>query len=112
MAATPLKSSAAQRSGHRTGLDSDPVLAQDGDPAGTTPAGSLPADLIPMSATQNRRVHALISKARPGEDRHQVMTQILGRPITTARQLSTDDADRIVDALDKETVAGRGGDAA
>lgn len=100
--ATP-KTSAGQQPGHRTAnvSDADPVLAQAGDPAEVLAAGS-PADFVPMSETQNRRVHALISKARPGQDRHTVMAEILGRPITTARQLSDVDADRIVDVLDIE----------
>jgi DNA polymerase III subunit epsilon len=95
------------RSGHQTAnnLDADPVLAQEtGGPAGVLPAGS-PAASAPMSDVQNRRVHALISKARPGQDRHQVMSQILGRTVTTAKELTSDDADRIVEALDKESKA-------
>jgi DNA polymerase-3 subunit epsilon len=92
------------RSGHQTANDpdADQVLAQDGGPTGSATGGPPAADFIPMGDTQNRRVHALISKARPGQDRHAVMAEILGRPITTAKQLSTDDADRIVDALDQE----------
>lgn len=99
--ATP-KTSAGQQPRNQTATSgADPVLAQ-GGPAGDCPPAGTPADFVPMSDTQNRRVHALIAKARPGQDRHAVMSQLLGRDITTARQLSTDDADRIVEALDAE----------
>lgn len=100
--ATP-KPSAGQRPGTRTGSSPDPVLAQAGGPAGDCPPAGTPGDFVPMSDTQNRRVHALISKARPGQDRHLVMAELVGRSITTARQLSDVDADRIVEALDAET---------
>jgi DNA polymerase-3 subunit epsilon len=109
------KASTGQRSGHQTANDpdADPVLAQDGGPTGSATGGPPTAtDFVPMSETENRRVHALIAKARPGQDRHTVMTQILGRPISSAKELSTVDADRIVDALDRPPAAGRGGDAA
>lgn len=98
------KSSTGQRSGHQTAnsSDADPVLAQAVDGQRGEPPAGLSADRIPMGDTQNRQVHALINKARPGQDRHQVMSQILGRTVTTAKELSTDDADRIVDALDQE----------
>lgn len=60
------------------------------------------AEPVPMDETQNRRVHALLAKARPGQDRHAVLTEILGRTITTAKDLSTDDALVVVEALDAE----------
>lgn len=66
------------------------------------------SDFVPMDQVQNRRVHALISKARPGQDRHQVMSELLGRPVESAKELSTDDAQRIADALDAEVKTARG----
>lgn len=95
--------STGQRSGHQTAndTDADQVLAQAAGDTGVLPAFPN-ADRVPMGDTQNRRVHAVIAKARPGQDRHAVMAEILGRPITTARELSTEDADRIVQALDQE----------
>lgn len=100
----PPKSPVGQQSENQTANDpvADPVLAQAGGPAGDCPPAGTPADHVPMDAAQNRRVHALIAKARPGQDRHAVMTELLGRPVTTAKTLSNDDADRIVEALDAE----------
>lgn len=66
------------------------------------PAPAPAADPVPMDDVQNRRVHALLAKARPSQDRHQVLTELLGRTITSARDLSTDDALVVVDALDAE----------
>jgi DNA polymerase-3 subunit epsilon len=101
----PPKSPVGQQSENQTANTNvaDPVLAQDGAPSGVLPGGSpAAAEFVPMSDSQNRRVHALIAKARPGEDRHQVMTELVGRPIGSARDLTDIEADRIIHALDQE----------
>jgi DNA polymerase III subunit epsilon len=60
-------------------------------------------DPVPMDDVQNRRVHALLAKARPGEDRHAVLTELLGRPVSSAKELSVEDAHLVIEALDAET---------
>lgn len=57
--------------------------------------------IVPIPEVQRRRVHALLRERAgvQGKARFPVLTQILGREITTTRDLTTGDAARIIDAL-------------
>lgn len=69
----------------------------------------------PMTAKQNRYVHALLgNQGITGDARHAVLSRILGRPIGSASELDVDDASTVIEALqtseDRRRAAARAAD--
>lgn len=74
-------------------------------PASAPPAGREPTiPDEPMSDAQSRAVHALLRKKHlaAGPDRFPVLTTLLGREITSSKELSKADAAHVIDQLQQQ----------
>jgi hypothetical protein len=71
----------------------DPATGEVVDPA-----------FVAMTDAQSKALHALLKRklGATGDDRHVALTSLLERPVTSASQVSKDDASRLIDLLNEE----------
>ncbi|MFJ8992667.1 ATP-binding protein [Streptomyces sp. NPDC102279] len=83
---------------------STPTGQDQGTPSGTTPGAGAGPSLTPVTAPQMRMMHALFAKVGLGhkdlrEQRLSATALIVGRPLSSANELTKDEAQTLLDTL-------------
>lgn len=79
----------------------EPAAPADDTPAEPDPDPALPTNGDAMTAAQSRAVHALLREkfGATGDGRFPPITQLVGREITSTKQLTKTDAGHLIDAM-------------